>query len=261
MFEKTLLNCNFNEEYNDENCGKELSQKLYKICDNNYSSLKKCPEKDILLGTKDMKESAMKQIKNRINQLPYGNAFVVSDFTDITDYENAKKCLLRLEKESVIRRVFRGIYDKPRYSDLIKEVSAPNFYEVVKAIARNYSWDIAPSGIAALNILGLSTQVPYTFEYYSTGKYKTYSYGKIRISFRHRSSKELSNLSYKSSLVVQAIKEVGTGINDDTIDTISHSLSRKEKEILLKETSGVTKWIYEIVKKIYHRENPVCTNS
>ena len=66
MCEKTLLNSNFNKEYNDENCAKELSQKLYKVCDNNYSSLKNCPEKDILLGTKDMKESAMKQIKNSL---------------------------------------------------------------------------------------------------------------------------------------------------------------------------------------------------
>ena len=201
-----------------------------------------------------MKNSSMAIIKNRINSLPAGSAFVVSDFVDITDYENAKKCLLRLEKESFIRRVIRGIYDKPFYSELIKEYASPNIEEVAKAIARNYNWTIAPSGLTALNLLGLSTQVINSYEYVSSGQYKSYTIGKITISYKHKSSKELFDLSYKSSLVVQAIKEIGTNITEEQITVIKNHLLDIEKDILLKEAFRVTKWIYETIKRICVKE-------
>lgn len=193
-------------------------------------------------------------IKTRIEQFAFGSAFVVSDFTDITDYENAKKCLLRLEKDSFIRRVIRGIYDKPYYSNVLKEYSSPNIEEIAKAIARNYGWEISPLGLTALNLLGLSTQVTNYYEYYSSGPYKTYSIGKITISFKHKSSKELFNLSYKSSLVVQAIKTIGVDIDEEMINRFKNLLTAQEKERLLKEANRVTKWIYEIIKRICNEE-------
>ena len=189
-----------------------------------------------------------------INSLPAGSVFIVSDFTDITEYENAKKCLLRLEKEGLIRRVIRGIYDKPFFSNILKEYAAPNIEEVAKAIARNYNWKTSPAGITALNLLGLSTQVINSYEFYSSGQYKTYEIGKITIHFKHKSSKELLDLSYKTSLVVNAIKELGPSIDEHFILMIKKRLSSEEKNNLLQETSGVTKWIYEIIKKICRQE-------
>ena len=197
-----------------------------------------------------MNNSKMQLIKERIIKMPYGIAFATSDFTDLADYENAKKCLLRLEKDDFIRRVIRGIYDKPFYSTTLKEFAAPNIEEIAKAIARNYGWIICPSGSTALNLLGLSTQVTNSYEYYSTGQYKQYVIGKITIFFKHKSSKELVYLSYKSLLIVSAIKELGVDIDNDSITYIREHLSREEKSVLLKETARVTKWIYEIIKKI-----------
>ncbi len=201
-----------------------------------------------------MINSEMSFIRKRILSLPAGSVFIVSDFTDITEYENAKKCLLRLEKEGLIRRVIRGIYDKPFFSNILKEYAAPNIEEVAKAIARNYNWKTSPAGITALNLLGLSTQVINSYEFYSSGQYKTYEIGKITIHFKHKSSKELLDLSYKTSLVVNAIKELGPSIDEHFILMIKKRLSSEEKNNLLQETSGVTKWIYEIIKKICRQE-------
>lgn len=197
-----------------------------------------------------MANSEMNLIKNRIISMLHGSVFVVSDFTDIAEYQNAKKCLLRIEKEGLIRRVIRGIYDKPYFSNALNEYAAPNIEEVAKAIARNYNWKISPSGLTALNLLGLSTQVTNSYEYCSSGQYKTYEIGKISINFKHKSSKELLDLSYKSSLVVNAIKELGPLIDEESIETIRNRLSASEKRNLLQEASGVTKWIFETIKKI-----------
>lgn len=194
--------------------------------------------------------SKMNQIRNKIINMPSGSVFSVSDFTDLADYENAKKCILRLKNEGLIRRVIRGIYDKPYFSDFLNEFTAPNIEHVAQAIARNYNWKISPSGLTALNILGLSTQVPNSYEFYSSGQYKTYQITGITINFKHKSSKELLDLSYKSSLVVNAIKELGKNIDNKSISIIKGYLTNIEKSILLKETKYVTKWIYEIIKKI-----------
>lgn len=197
-----------------------------------------------------MKNSEMNLIKYRIKKLPNGSAFVVSDFTDIAEYDNAKKCLLRLEQDGFIRRVIRGVYDRPYYSNLLKEYTSPNIEEVAKAIARNYNWKISPSGLTALNLLGLSTQVTNRYEFYSSGQYKSYEIGNIVIYFKHKSSKELLDLSFKSSLVVNSIKELGSSISEKDIELIGKHLSKEDKKTLLKECNRATKWIFEVIKKI-----------
>ena len=69
--------------------------------------------------------SKISQISNRIDKAPFGSAFVVSDFTDLAEYETVKKTLSRLEKKGMIRRVLRGVYDKPKFSTLLQEYAAP----------------------------------------------------------------------------------------------------------------------------------------
>lgn len=197
-----------------------------------------------------MKNSVMEQIKNRIDALPARSAFVTSDFTDIADYQNAKKCLLRLEEEKFVRRVLRGVYDKPYFSGLLNEFSSPDLGEISRAIARNYSWKIAPTGATSLNLLGLSAQVVSSCEYYSSGQYKNYEVGKMTIRFLHRSSKELLYLSHESALVVSAIKELGIGIDDEAVAKIRHRLSERSRAVFLEESAHVTKWIYEVIKRI-----------
>ena len=182
--------------------------------------------------------------------MPFGSVFVISDFTDATEYINVKKCLQRLEKEGLVRRILRGVYDKPYFSKVLNEYAAPNIELVAKAIARNFNWVIAPDGLTSLNLLGLSTQVTNSYVFYSSGQYKTYEIGKITIYFKHKSSKELLNLSYKSSLVVNAIKELRHTLDEQTIIMIRNRLSDSERNKLLIEASGVTKWIYEIIKKV-----------
>lgn len=197
-----------------------------------------------------MKNSQMENIRKRVESLPFGSAFVVSDFTDACDYQNAKKCLLRLEKEGFLRRVIRGIYDRPYFSKVLGEYSAPDIEEVAKAIARNYAWSIAPIGLTALNLLGLSTQVNAHYEYYSNGPYKTYDIDGMEIRFLHRSSRETEGLSYLSAAVISAIKMCGKSIDDIDLQRIGRRIGPQGKKRLLEESQHTTKWIYELVKKI-----------
>ncbi len=196
-------------------------------------------------------DSYICQMNERMNKAPEGSCFVVSDFTDIMDYETAKKSIARLEKSGQLRRVIRGIYDKPKYSKLLDEYIAPDVNEIALALARNYNWTIAPSGNTALNFLGLSTQVPANWEYISTGPYRSYEIGKAKLRFSHRSNKTIEGMSPKTAMVIEALKAIGKdSVDEKTVATLQDRLSGEDKERLLSEARQTTNWIYSVIKKI-----------
>lgn len=201
-------------------------------------------------------EKCIDKMELRILSYPKGSAFVVSDFTDIMSYETAKKTIVKLAKSKKIRHVIRGVYDNPAYSSLLQEYTAPKPNEIAKALARNYNWDIALSGEAALNMLGLSTQVPAKWCYISSGPYKKYEMGKVSIEFKHRADKSISGMSEKTALLVQALKTMGKEkVKASTIQFLSQRLTAEDKEIILKESRKTTVWVYETIKKICKEMN------
>lgn len=193
----------------------------------------------------------LEKIKERITSSEKGSVFITSDFFDIADTDVVNKCLSRLEKDIVIRRVIRGVYEYPEYSEFLNEYVAPSPDKVAHALARNYGWTIVPCGDTALNMLGLSTQVPAVWSYVSDGTYKTYEYDKIVLQFKHTTNKEITGISYKTALVIQAIKSLGKENTDiKIIQKISKSLTEEEKRKMLTESKHATAWIYETIKKI-----------
>ena len=190
-------------------------------------------------------------IKTRIMNSPDGSVFSTVDFADVIENSRVGVILSRLEEDGVIRRVMRGIYDKPVYNDFLKEYIAPSPSLVAEALARNFGWTIVPCGDTALNILGLSTQVPAAWSYVSDGTYKEYTYDNTTIKYKRTTNKEISLLSYKTALIVQALKALGKDIIDDTIiNKLKNDLTVEEKATALLEAKAATSWIYEFIKQI-----------
>ena len=196
-------------------------------------------------------ESKISLITKRIDEAPLGSAFVTSDFTDLAEYETAKKTIARLEKKGTLRRVLRGVYDKPKFSSLLQEYADPIPDQIAHAIARNYNWTISASGNTALNQLGLSTQVPADWSYISSGPYKKYTFGNITLTFSHRSNSQMIGMSEKTLLLIQALKAIGQGnVNDAEIKLIRKRLSSDECQNILSESRHTISWIYEVIKEI-----------
>jgi hypothetical protein len=193
----------------------------------------------------------LEQIRDRIKNSEFGTVFILSDFLDLADYDSVKKSLSRLAKSGLIRRIIRGVYENPEYSTFLKENVAPSPHKAALALARNYGWTIVPNGDTALNQLGLSTQVPAEWTYVSDGPYKEYPLDKTIIRFKHTANKDISRLSYKSALLVQAIKAIGKdGFNDAQLRKIRRLMTAEEKKAILAEGKYMTNWVYELIKKI-----------
>ena len=196
-------------------------------------------------------ETFKSKIYNRIENWDSKYVFTANDFLDIADYETVRKRLNRMVLSGDVRRIIKGFYYKPKYISLIDEYEAPVAHEVAKAIARKYNWTIAPSGNTALNILGLSTQVPAKWTYVSDGRYADFSYGKVTIRFKHRNNGEISNISFLSSMVIQALKALGKdSVTEKHIRHLSKILSADNKIKLLEEGKSTSAWVYRVIKKI-----------
>lgn len=194
----------------------------------------------------------LEQVKKRIHEAKDGSVFIPSDFFDIAEAVKINKCLDRLEETGDLQRVMRGVYSKPRFSDLLNKDVPPRSDDIAKAIARNYGWTIVPCGDTALNMLGLSTQVPAVWLYVSDGPYKTYEADGMTLKFKHTDNKnEIINISYKTALVVQALKTLSKGnVTDKELRSISKLLAENEKAQMLAEAKRVTAWVYELIRKI-----------
>ena len=198
-----------------------------------------------------MDNGFMKSIRDRVLSSADGSVFTSSDFADIADTGTIRQSLNRLVQEKILRRILRGVFEKPKYSKLLEEYVAVSPDAVAQALARSYHWTIAPCGDTALNLLGLSDQVTAVWSYISDGPYKTYEWNHVKIEFRHRTNREITGLSYMTSLVIHGLKALGKErVSEETIERLSARLSEPEKTALLRESSESSDWIVDTVRKI-----------
>jgi len=192
------------------------------------------------------------QIKTRIDATEPGTVFIPSDFFDIAEAVKVNMCLNRITENGELIRIMRGVYAKPHYSELLNKNIPPRSDDIARSIARNYGWTLVPCGDTALNMLGLSTQVPTTWLYVSDGPNKTYQADGLTLKFKHTDTKNgIIAVSYQTALVVQALKALGKGnITDKDLRKLSTLLSESEKKELLLESQRVTSWINGFIKRI-----------
>ncbi len=81
----------------------------------------------------------------------------------------------------------------------------------------------------------------------------------MKIKFKRTTNKEISKLSYKTALTIQAIKALGKeNIDSKTVDRIARVITLTDKKIMLRESQYSTAWVYEVIKKVCLRVVLAC---
>lgn len=73
--------------------------------------------------------------------------FVNSDFADIADTETIRRNLNRLTQAGTLRRILKGVYEKPEYSEMLKEYVAADPEAVAKRWPGTITGRLLPVGI------------------------------------------------------------------------------------------------------------------
>lgn len=142
-----------------------------------------------------------------------------------------KQALSRLTRSGKIRRLGHGIYYIPKLDPVLGEVR-PGAEEVVRFLARKEHIRIRPAGAFALHRLGLTTQVPTKLVYFTDGNSKRFRLGKMQVKFKPVAPKKMSTKGKFSSLVIQAIEELG-------VQSISPEIEKKLTVFLRSEEPRV----------------------
>jgi Family of unknown function (DUF6088) len=196
-------------------------------------------------------ETMRDHIIARIERLGEGKAFSAKDFLDIASRTTIDVTLAALAREGTIRRIRRGLYDRPRINPALGGKLSPDIDEAARAIARRQRWKIVPDGAWAVNLLGLSTQVPSKIIYLTDGPNNEVLIGKRSIYFKHARPKALAGLDGKLALIVQAIRHLGRDkVGKHEIETLRAALSSSERKKLVKNTRFGADWIYEVANRI-----------
>ncbi len=180
-----------------------------------------------------------------------GWAFSSSDLAGRFARQQIDNALSDLAEASKIRRVARGLYDYPRFSDLLQKTLSPDIDQVAIGYARKFNWRIEISGDSALNLLGLSSQIPAQYLYLSDGPSKSYDVMGVALNFKKSSLKDIGFKHRESTLIVQALKTLGKEhLSNDVFAKIREQIDPKNYSKILRDTQGSTGWIYGAIKEI-----------
>jgi hypothetical protein len=198
-----------------------------------------------------MKQPIANNIISRIYGYGRGWSFSPNDFSDLGPRSNIDVVLHRLLAKETIRRVIRGVYDYPQYSQRLKRTLSPDVDQAARALARKFGWNIQPTGMAALNALQLSTQIQGQYAYLSDGPSRTYTIGKQNLIFKHAKRKESGFKHHDSALLVQGLKTLGQDrITPETTARLREWLPEDMRPKVIKDTALVPAWMRDVILDI-----------
>ena len=139
------------------------------------------------------------------------------DFADLGSRAAVDKTLQRPVAAGELRRIDRGLYDRPRKSNLTGKPMAPDYRAVIRAAARRDQARVVVDGMTAANDLGLTTAVPARIEVLVDARLKPITLGKQVIHFKSAAPSRLYWAGRPGMRVVQALywmQDMMTGKED-----------------------------------------------
>ncbi len=150
----------------------------------------------------------MSEITKRIENMHEGQILFISDFSDINGNEKVvSRALSAEEKKGNIVRLAKGMYLRPKSTRF--GIVYPSVDEMVKAIAHRDKSKVQPCGMTALNMLGLSTQVPTKYTYLTSGSSRKLKLGDRLIELKRSVPKNFVFKTTLGALLMQALKNLG----------------------------------------------------
>lgn len=187
----------------------------------------------------------LETIKKRFNK---GDIFFISDFTELGSYEAIRKSLQRLTTEEDIRRIAKGIYFLPKKHERFGLVY-PHAEQIAEAIAKRDKARIIPTGITALNKLGLSTQIPLKAVFLTDGSARQIEVGNQTIQFKKTNPKNLSIDHQLSNLIIQALKAIGEkNVTEEQVEKIQKIIhDSQEQGLIYKNLRNAPVWMQKLL--------------
>jgi len=189
------------------------------------------------------------QVLTKMKKAKGGALFFVEDFLRFGNAKAIAKALERLVQKGDITRVARGMYARLEIDPVIGPVM-PGMESIARAIAKRDKARIVPTGVIAMHLLGLSTQVPMNIVYLTDGAARKVTVGRGSIVFKRSTPKNLAVIGKISSLVIQALKTIGKdNLTMEQKEIIIRQLQKEEISRLEHDMRMAPEWIRKIMRE------------
>lgn len=161
-----------------------------------------------------------------------------------------RQALARLAKTGKLRRIRRGLYERPRPHPIIGQAPSSSM-DVARVIMeqRNAPWEV--SGAHAANLLGLSEQVPAQLVIQTTAQVPPVVLGKSKITFKRVAPSSLVGAGTEAGTVVQAVRYLGPGgIDSKQIERLRRVLKPRTKHQLRRFSPKLPQWMHSVIDEI-----------
>ena len=144
-------------------------------------------------------------IAAQIDAVGPGRVWVPTDFAQLGNRDAIDKTLQRMVRAGDLRRIDRGLYDKPTLNRLTKRPTSPDYRGVIEAIARRDRLRLLVDGMTAANDLGLTDAVPARVTIHTDARRRAIQLDKLTINFKHTVPSRLYWAGRPAMRVVQAL--------------------------------------------------------
>ncbi|MGB7371023.1 DUF6088 family protein [Erythrobacter sp.] len=223
---------------------------------------------EILLHISDMNAAPPPlklQILGRIARGPKNAVWTPQDFLDLASRDAIDKALQRLVTTGDLRRIDRGLYDRPGINSLTREKSAPDPRAIIEAVARRDQIRVLVDGMTAANDLGFTNAVPAKIIVHSESRPKLIKLGNLSITFKQTAASKLYWAGRPAMRIVQALHWLRDTMSGDEVEQWRDRLANlladpvhgtKLRNDLADGFGTLPSWMQEMLRPLLNDEAP-----
>ena len=195
------------------------------------------------------------KISRHVKRCALGTVFLPDTFAAFGSRGAVDKALQRLVAAGDLRRLSRGVYDKPRHDDLLGTLW-PSVETIVKAIAGKDKLRTQPTGVYAANMLGLSEQVPAKVVLLTDGMSRTVQAGPMQIRLQRTTPRQMAAAGRLSGLLIQAFKSMGVKhITPAHIERLRKNIPAVERAKVMKDLALAPAWLRPLMRQVAQEDS------
>ncbi len=193
-------------------------------------------------------------LRQIIEEIPPGNTFFRTDFPRY-NAEFVGNVLAQLVEAGAVVKLAQGIYYRPKMSRF--GTVKPSIPQIADSIAKRDNAQILPVGETVLNELGLSTQVPMTYTFLTSGSGRTVSLGNQTIVFKRGVPRNFVYQTPLMAYLVQALRALGKAyIGETELAQIRKLIRMEPKQVQLRQDlTLVPVWMRKILSPMIKKGN------
>ena len=197
-------------------------------------------------------------ISSQINAAGAGHVWVPTDFAHLGNRDAIDKTLQRMVLAGDLRRIDRGLYDKPTINRLTQRPTTPDYRAIVEAIARRDQLRLLVDGMTAANDLGLTDAVPARVTIHTDARRRAIKLDKLTIDFKQTAPSRLYWAGRPAMRVVQALhwlKDTLVSDRDRILNRLSQLLGDPTHGVALRQDlldgfNTLPAWMQSLIREL-----------